>query len=417
MRTPPARPSFPRKRKSSLLPPGSAGEGRDGGTSALLLTCSPFSSLAASARYYLTDANYNVLMLVTDAGYGVERVFYTAYGEPEVFPFGDADGDYDVDTADETLITSIKNSTDPYNILADLNLDGAVTQADLNVFSNYTGYSGGRGVLTISNGSATSGNDIGYAGYTWNDERSQWHVRHREYDPRLGRWLQRDPIGYAEVSNLYDFVFNNPAAYRDPMGLTPPDFRPGQNDPFNIPPISSPPSSEPFTIEPARAPAPTQSPVRDPLPPTTPPSTSPDCLPSCLAAVALRYIICVYSNPLAQLDCMFDLQAGVDYCRRLCPQNPCPPSDGSGGNDSSDNIAPYLFGFGSGGIYLSRKACREGCQKLPKRFRAPCLAVCGDLGGASCDALHSKCLHLKRHGPYMMAEACMALFFEICWGK
>ncbi len=41
-------------------------------------------------RYYLTDANYNVAMIVTDAGYGVERVFYTAYGEPEVFPFGDS---------------------------------------------------------------------------------------------------------------------------------------------------------------------------------------------------------------------------------------------------------------------------------------------------------------------------------------
>lgn len=41
-------------------------------------------------RYYLTDANYNVLMLVTDAGCGVERIFYTAYGEPEVFPFGDS---------------------------------------------------------------------------------------------------------------------------------------------------------------------------------------------------------------------------------------------------------------------------------------------------------------------------------------
>ncbi len=29
-------------------------------------------------------------MIVTDAGYGVERVFYTANGEPEVFSFGDA---------------------------------------------------------------------------------------------------------------------------------------------------------------------------------------------------------------------------------------------------------------------------------------------------------------------------------------
>ncbi|MCC6909712.1 MAG: hypothetical protein IT430_17385 [Phycisphaerales bacterium] len=39
-------------------------------------------------RYYLTDANYNVVMLVNDSGWGVERIFYTGYGEPEVFPFG-----------------------------------------------------------------------------------------------------------------------------------------------------------------------------------------------------------------------------------------------------------------------------------------------------------------------------------------
>ena len=78
------------------------------------------------SRYFLTDANYNVSMIVTDAGYGVERVFYTAYGEPEVFPCGDSDGDYDVDQADEDFITDINDSLAPYNILVDLNLDGFV---------------------------------------------------------------------------------------------------------------------------------------------------------------------------------------------------------------------------------------------------------------------------------------------------
>ncbi len=208
--------------------PGSAGEGRDGGASALLLTCSPFSSLAASARYFLTDANYNVSVIVTDSGWGVERVFYTAYGEPEVFPFGDVDGDYDVDTADETLITAIKNGQAPYNILADLNLDGAVTQADLNAFSAYSGALGGRNVLTAFNNSGTTGNDIGYAGYTWNDERAQWHVRHREYDPKMGRFLQRDPIGHSSGSNFYQYADGSAATLTDSAGLSPfpPSFVP-----------------------------------------------------------------------------------------------------------------------------------------------------------------------------------------------
>jgi len=160
-------------------------------------------------------------MVVTDSGWGVERVFYTAYGEPEVFPFGDADGDYLVDGTDQTLITAIKNGSQPYNILADLNLDGAVTQADLNAFSAYSGALGGRNVLTASNGSATTGNDIGYAGYTWNDERSQWHVRHREYDPKLGRWLQRDPAEYAADWNAYTYISAHMLASTDPTGASP----------------------------------------------------------------------------------------------------------------------------------------------------------------------------------------------------
>lgn len=94
-------------------------------------------------RYYLTDANYNVLMIVTDAARGVERIFYNAYGEPEVFPFGDADGDYDVDANDPSAASG------SYKILADLNLDGVVNQTDLNLFSNYQGYLGGRGSATM----------------------------------------------------------------------------------------------------------------------------------------------------------------------------------------------------------------------------------------------------------------------------
>ena len=42
-------------------------------------------------RYYLTDANYNVVMRVDDAGHGIERMFYSSYGQPECFPFGDVD--------------------------------------------------------------------------------------------------------------------------------------------------------------------------------------------------------------------------------------------------------------------------------------------------------------------------------------
>lgn len=58
-----------------------------------------------------------------------------------------------------------------------------------------------------------------YARYWWDDRLKLFHVRHRVYDPRAGRFLQRDPIGYAGGSNLYMYAWNSPFRYVDPMGL------------------------------------------------------------------------------------------------------------------------------------------------------------------------------------------------------
>jgi hypothetical protein len=39
------------------------------------------------------------------------------------------------------------------------------------------------------------------------------------YSPTIGRFLQRDPIGYYDSMNLYQAVGNNPINYLDPLGL------------------------------------------------------------------------------------------------------------------------------------------------------------------------------------------------------
>ena len=46
-----------------------------------------------------------------------------------------------------------------------------------------------------------------------------YHFLYRFYDPRLQRWLNRDPIGEEGGINLYGFVGNNPANEVDPFGL------------------------------------------------------------------------------------------------------------------------------------------------------------------------------------------------------
>lgn len=43
------------------------------------------------------------------------------------------------------------------------------------------------------------------------------------YDPTIGRWLSRDPIGEDGGLNLYTYVGNNPIYWTDPLGLSPAD--------------------------------------------------------------------------------------------------------------------------------------------------------------------------------------------------
>ena len=45
---------------------------------------------------------------------------------------------------------------------------------------------------------------------------------HRYYDLANGRWLTRDPIGYAGGVNLYGYVGNNPGNRWDPLGYMDP---------------------------------------------------------------------------------------------------------------------------------------------------------------------------------------------------
>ena len=83
---------------------------------------------------------------------------------------------------------------------------------------------------TSYNGQPDLSDPIGFAGQfgayteaTYTDKTPHqsglvW-MTHRGYNPRTGRFLSRDPIGYEGGINLYTYASNNPVTHADPSGL------------------------------------------------------------------------------------------------------------------------------------------------------------------------------------------------------
>jgi RHS repeat-associated protein len=68
-------------------------------------------------------------------------------------------------------------------------------------------------------------NSFTYTGREYDEETGLYFYRARYYDPKLGRFLNPDPIGFAGGdTNLYAYVKNNPINYSDPEGLAVPFF-------------------------------------------------------------------------------------------------------------------------------------------------------------------------------------------------
>lgn len=61
---------------------------------------------------------------------------------------------------------------------------------------------------------------FGFAGGLYDRDTALVHFGAREYDPGIGRWTSKDPLGFAGGSlNLYKYAANDPINFSDPSGL------------------------------------------------------------------------------------------------------------------------------------------------------------------------------------------------------
>jgi RHS repeat-associated protein len=195
-------------------------------------------------RYYLQNWRNDVIALVDSAGAIIERYTYDAYGRPNSYTPADLTGnnngpDGAVAAADSTQFTTAYSGgggavgwqTDLGSATQGNGIpDNAVTGADSSAFTAYYGaipaYSGGLGKMSDS----TVDNRKGFAGYEFDpilagngDPKGSavpvYHVRHRVLNSYAGKWLQKDPLGYHDSMDLYEYCRSDAVDGSDPSGL------------------------------------------------------------------------------------------------------------------------------------------------------------------------------------------------------
>ncbi len=199
-----------------------------------------------SRRQYLYDA-YGRLRRVLDSTGDVEivrfeydalgrRVIETASGQTEEFIY---DGDDIVivfdgtgavnreyvhsDVPDHPILLRLGGDQDLYYQVDGLGSVIALTDASGAVVERYEYDPFGAPTILAPDGATRTASAFGnrrlFKGQYFDPRTGLYHMGARDYDPAIGRFLQPDPSGMSDGTNLYEYAGNDPVDLYDPTGL------------------------------------------------------------------------------------------------------------------------------------------------------------------------------------------------------
>lgn len=185
--------------------------------------------------YYLLGNLFSVAGVVSETGGIVEAVEYDSYGGVHSFRLvGDTDLDGDVDSDDVAAFlvcmsgpTALGGWTPPSLacLLAfDSDGDGDLDMHDLQRLQVAFSGVGDPSDSTPRSYAPTAAGLIqpyyftGARSETYGLNATLQHNRARAYSARLGRFVERDPLGYVDGLELYSYVVERPTSNVDPMG-------------------------------------------------------------------------------------------------------------------------------------------------------------------------------------------------------
>ncbi len=111
---------------------------------------------------------------------------------------------------------------------------GATSYYETDGLGSVTSLSSGAGALaqtyafdSFGNQTASSGsltNPFQFIAREFDSETTLYYMRARYFDPKAGRFLSEDPLGFSVGQNFYAYSSNSPVNFVDPAGLSPFDL-------------------------------------------------------------------------------------------------------------------------------------------------------------------------------------------------